>query len=187
MLFKVGDVISRVEGGAVFSVVAVLEKPSRYKVTRLDNGTTSDLSFEDENKYKMVEMPNNLTFYRPGQVLLKKQGSPRIGLVVKTTIGADGQRHLYDITLFTPQGEQVQRLSDCSQKEVLEQFEIDNFKWVVMHGDPKRVVQKALQARIGRLQKELDDHTGWLNSLTYFDKILEQEGYTNPQEEEELK
>ena len=187
MPFKVGDVISKTEGSvAVFSVVAIFKDPFRYKLTRLDNGVISELPFGEEYKYKVAEMPNNLTYYRPGQVLLKKQGAPQIGLVCKTTIGADGVRHQYDIAIFTPQGEQVQRINDCSQKEVLEQFEIDNFKWVIMYGDPKRIIQKALQTRINRLQRELNDHTEWLNSLTYFDKILEQEGYTNSKEEEEL-
>jgi len=187
MPFKVGDVISKIEGSvAVFSVVAIFEDPPRYKLTRLDNRVISELSFEEEHKYRVAEMPNNLTYYKPGQVLLKKQGAPRIGLICKTTIGADGSHHLYDIAVFTAQGEQVQRMNDYTQKEVLEQFEIDNFRWIVLYGDPKRIIQKALQERIDRLQQELEDHTGWLDSLTYFDKILEQEGYTKPLEDEEL-
>jgi len=174
MNFKVGSVIQHKMGGALFRINAVLEEPSRYKLVRLDNKIISELFEVDEEKYQVVETPEGETYYKVGQVLLRKQGPPRIGLICKVQPGVDGIRHEYDLLLFSPQGEQILQLKDVSEKEVLQEFEVDNFKWIVMYGDPKHIVRKSLAALAKRLETELSKATALLGSLTYYEKILEQ-------------
>lgn len=172
-MFKVGDVIQHPAGGAYFRIVLVDEAQNAYKVLRLDNHQITLIGID--KGYILVEDPPEETYYTTGQVLLKKEGPPRIGLVCKTTPGGDADHHTYLVVIYTNKGELVQA-QVLTQREIKKEFEISNFKWVVMYGDPRKIVRKALTAQIGKYKKQLEEHEALLESLTYYDKILEEEG-----------
>jgi hypothetical protein len=176
-MYKVGDVIQHPAGGAKYRIVLIEEDQNAYKVLRLDNHQITLIGID--KGYVLTDPPKE-TFYQPGQVLLKREGPPRIGLVCRTIPGADRERHRYDVFIFTPQGELSIKYTALTEKEILKEFEISNFKWIVLYGDPRKIVRKALEKRAEKLQAELDEQWTLLSSLTYYDKILEEENLSNP-------
>lgn len=172
MKFKVGDVIKRINGETKFRIHAIFQSPSRYKLRRLDMGTVSDLPEMLEDDYELTDPPDDETRFNVGQVLLKKCGSPRIGLITAIRPGADEAHHEYDVMLLTPKGE-VAQVVTCYQKELLADFELRNFKWIVLHGNPKKIVGKVLEKTIRQLDEERSKYNDILEALVYVEKEME--------------
>ena len=172
-MFQVGDVIQHPMGGAKFRIVLVDQDQNAYKVLRTDNHQITLIGID--KGYVLTEAPEE-TFYQPGQVLLKKEGPPRIGLVCRTIPGGDKERHRYDVCIVTPQGELQIKSTELTETEIQKEFEISNFKWIVLYGDPRKIVRKALTKRVEKLENELNEQKTLLGSLVYYDKYLEQEG-----------
>lgn len=181
MEFRVNDVVRHRDGGPTYRIHAITD--TGYKATCLDNRLRRDsivvLPFSIDQKYIIVEPPENEFLFYPGQVLLKKQGTPRIGLITSIEPGVDRAHNRYEIVSFDPQGKHI-GTSSMDQKDLRVAYEIRNLKWIVLYGDPRAIVRKSLEKDRDELQKRVEQIEEMLDNLTYFEAELK-----NEQEEKE--
>jgi hypothetical protein len=173
MTFKVNDVVQHTNGGAKYRIHAITDEG--YKARRLDNGALTVLPFYSEQVYKITAPPSKEFAYYPGQVLLKKEGPPQIALILSVSPGVKPAFNCYEVAIYVPQGSNgSEKTSTFSyyEKEILEQYEIRNFKWVVLYGNPESMVRQSLQKEIARLKTRLAMTETILEGLVYFETEL---------------
>ena len=77
-------------------------------------------SFRKEEDYMPTNPPDDAFIYQVGQILLKKEGTPRVGTIQEITPSAEEHLTEYEIALYTPKGQYIQtalyQTCSCTQK-----------------------------------------------------------------------
>ena len=155
-----------------YLVIAVDEEQEMYRVKRQGSNHIKEIPFRKEEDYMSTNPPDDAFIYEVGQILLKKEGTPRVGTIQEITPSAEEHLTEYEIALYTPKGQYIQTAL-YQQKEVEEGFEIRNLRWVVEHGNPREYVEKTLNEQIGALEREIEQKRAVRDSLVYFETEME--------------
>lgn len=176
--FKAGDVFCHINDtneNVKYCVHFINDERGFYKVQRLDTKSIEEIPISREDNYVATESPTDSYVYQLGQVLLKKQGTPRIGVIFDIVPSPEDKLNEYEIALYDPKGNYVQTAL-YRQEEVLEDFEIRNFRWVVEHGDPKGAIQRRLEKLIEAHREKIVRYNTILKNLVYFETEMEKNG-----------
>lgn len=156
-----------------FLIIAIDEDGQVYRTQRQDSKKQLvEIPFKKEDEYMSTTPPKGAFVYEVGQILLKKEGTARAGVIQEVTPLSEESLTEYEIALFTPKGQYIQT-AIYSQKEVEEAFEIRNLRWVVEHGNPREYIEKTLNEQITTLQAEIDQKEAVRDRLVYFETEME--------------
>lgn len=168
MKFKVDDIVQIGTDGAKYRIHAILEKPNRYKMYCLTNGTIHEFSEWQEEAWNLTTAPTCETLYQVGQILIKIVGTPRIALVLEISkISKEKDFNQYKIQTFTPTGESITIFS-ISEKEMKKEWVTRDLKWVVLYGNPKKILQTYFEKLIALYQEQKRTAEDLLERLEFF-------------------
>ena len=183
--FEPRDVIRHIDDKgeyARYRIQMVLEEQGVYKVQRLDTKRIQEIPISKEDSYVSTESPTDSFVYQEGQVLLKKDGSPRIGVIFAITPLDEDDLTEYEIAMYEPSGQFCQT-AVYQQKELSSSFEIRNFEWVIKNGDPRKAVRLSLDRTLESLQKRVEKIASIQDKLIYFETEMDKDAEEEKEEE----
>ena len=169
-MFKQGEFIT--DGHWNYFVCSVCEEDGEQvcKVVRCkDVGYTAYLTIPEHKlgKYsKLDSPPKDYSPFRVGQVLLQKRGSQFPVMINKIIPGQLPDFTEYSLIVLSREGEFRNRIS-VYQKNLLDDYEVQNLAWVLRHGSPAEACRNFLKAEIEGMEKQLAEYKGWLDQLHY--------------------